>query len=353
MREVMSDYEARAWAALLDVERKRRNGLRARVAGKVAVVTKRAGEQIRKVPGAEKVVELGDETVVKALEGGFKAVFLPALRSASLEKRVEKLRRRHQDLGAGSPFKSLDLKDLDKGRPTLTIPFIGVLQSGVASVVVTGATVSTTVSGGTTAGVAVVAVASDAVISMALLGRAVSEVAVHYGYDPRAPEEELFLMGVLNYSMASSSASRTAALASLSRLTQMMMRRATWKQLGKEPLVQVLLKIFKLLGLKLVKARLANVVPIAGAILTAGLSFNMLHSAVDDATRLYRARRLAEKYGLSWEEWLTEPTSVAEAAETGPTGPVVDATAVEIDDLLGEVIAGEEEAGYAPTAVDD
>ncbi|MEU6723483.1 EcsC family protein [Nonomuraea wenchangensis] len=346
----MSDYETRAWRALLDTERKRRNSLRARAADKVALVTKRAGEQIRKVPGAVKVMDLGDETIVKALEGGFKAVFLPAVRSASLEKRVEKLRRKHQDLGAEWPFKSLDLKDLDKGRPTMTIPFIGVLQSGLASVMVTGATVSTTVSGGTTAGVAVVAMASDAVISLALLGRAVAEVAVHYGYDPREPEEELFLMGILNYSMASSSTSRTAALASLSRLTQMMMRRATWAQLGKEPLVRVILQIFKLLGLRLTKARLANVVPIAGGIVTAGLSFTMLHSAIDDATRLYRARYLAEKHGLSWEEWITEPTSAAEAAE--PT-TVVDATADEIDGLLDEVISGEEESGYAPTAVDD
>lgn len=350
MREDMSDYETRAWFTLLDNERKRRNSLRARAASKVALVTKRAGEQIRKVPGAVKAMELGDETIIKALDGGFKAIFLPAVLSASLEKRVEKLCRKHQDLGAESPFESLDLKDLDKGRPSLTIPFIGVLESGVASVVVTGATVSTTVSGGTTAGVAVVAVASDAVISLALLGRAVAEVAVHYGYDPREPGEELFLMGVLNYSMASSSTSKTAALASLSRLTQMMMRRATWNQLGKEPLVQVILQIFKLLGLKLTKARLANVVPIAGGILAAGLSFNMLYSAIDDATRLYRARYLAEKHGLSWEEWITEPTLVADAAEPDP---VVDATAVEIDGLLDEVTAGKEEADYAPPAKDD
>ncbi|MEV4459225.1 EcsC family protein [Microbispora sp. NPDC049633] len=345
----MSDYEARAWSTLLDNERKRRNSLRARAAGKVALVTKRAGTQIRKVPGAVKVMEFGDETIVKALEGGFKAVFLPAVRSASLDKRVEKLRRKHQDLGAESPFKSLDLKDLDKGRPTLTIPFIGVVQSGVASVVVTGAAVGTTVSGGTTAGVAVVAVASDAVISMALLGRAVAEVAVHYGYDPREPGEELFLMGVLNYSMASSSTSKTAALASLSRLTQMMMRRATWNQLGKEPLVQVILQIFKLLGLRLTKARLANVVPVAGGILAAGLSFNMLYSAVDDATRLYRARYLADKHGLSWEDWITEPTREADAAEPEPGA---DATAFGIDSLIDEVTAGNE-AGYAPPAKDD
>ncbi|MDG4816696.1 EcsC family protein [Micromonospora sp. WMMD956] len=346
----MSDYEARAWSALLDSERKRRDGLKARATSKIALVAKRAGEQLRKAPGAEKALELGDETIVKALQGGFKAIFLPAVRSASLEKRVERLRRKHQDLGAESLFESLDLKDLDQGRPMLTVPFIGVLQSGVASVAVTGAVVSTTVSGGTTAAVAVAAVASDAVLSLALLGRAVAEVAVHYGYDPREPEEELFLMGVLNYSTASSSTSKTAALASLSRLTQQMMRRATWKQLGKEPLVPVLVQIFKLLGLRLTKARLAQVVPIAGVVLAAGLSFNMLRSAVDDATRLYRARYLAEKHGLSWEAWIVEPTSVVDAAASEP---VVDATTVEIDGLLDEAAAGKEEDGDGPPAKGD
>ncbi|MEU4773958.1 EcsC family protein [Micromonospora sp. NPDC023644] len=345
MREDMSDYETRAWSTLLDNERKRRGSLRARASSKVALVTKRAGERIRKVPGADKAMELGDETITKALEGGFKAIFLPAVRSASLDKRVKKLRRKHQDLGTESPFKSLDLKDLDKGRPALTIPFIGVLESSVASVAVTGATVSTTVSGGTTAAVAVVAVASDTVASLALLGRAVADVAVHYGYDPREPEEELFLMGVLNYSMASSSTSKAAALASLSRLTQKMMRRATWNQLGKEPLIQVIQQIFKLLGLRLTRARLANVVPIAGTIFAAGLSFHMLHSAIDDATRLYRARYLAEKHGLSWEEWIIEPTSVNDAAE--PT-PLVDATTVEIDGLFDKVTGGGEETDLGP-----
>ncbi|GAB2594328.1 hypothetical protein Aab01nite_82830 [Paractinoplanes abujensis] len=343
MQENMSEYERRAWSSVLDNERRRRNGLGSRVANQVARVTKLAGAQVRKIPGAGKALEIGDETILKGLEGGFKAIFLPAVRSASLEQRVEKLRRKHPDLDEKSPFASLDLKDLDKGRPTLTIPFLGVLESGLASVAVTGATVSTTVSGGTTAGVAVLAVASDTVASLALLGRAVAEVAVHYGYDPREPEEELFLMGVLNYSMASSSTSKTAALASLSRLTQQMMRRTTWEKLGKEPLVKVLLQIFKLLGVRLTKARLAQVVPIAGGIVAAGLSFTMLHSAIDDATRLYRARYLAEKHGLSWEEWINESAATVDVEADS----VVDATAVEIDGLLDGVSAGKDGSDVA------
>jgi hypothetical protein len=208
---------------------------------------------------------------------------------------------------------------------------VGVLESAVASLTITGVTVSTSVSGGATAGVTVLAVASDAVASLALLGRAVAEVAVHYGYDPREPEEELFLMGVLNYSMASGPASKTSALAGLARLSQQMMRHATWEKLGKDPLVRVIQRIFETLGLRLTHRRLANVVPIAGGVLSAGLSYQTLGSAIDDATRVYRARYLADKHGLSWDEWLQQPHPFDEA------DLVAEATALEIAEVLDEL----------------
>ncbi|MEO3748810.1 hypothetical protein [Plantactinospora sp. B5E13] len=74
-------------------------------------------------------MEVGDETIIKALEGLFRSVFLPAMQSRSLDKRVEELRGKHQDLDRASPFTSLDLKDLD----TFAIPFIGMADSVAAS----------------------------------------------------------------------------------------------------------------------------------------------------------------------------------------------------------------------------
>jgi len=326
-----SDYEARAWLAMLEQERARRDSLIGRAGDAVAAVAKRADVQIRKFPPAERALQIGDETLVKALEGGFRAVFLPAVRSVSLERRVAKLTKRHPEVSSDSLFSTIDLKDVDRGRPKLTIPLVGVLESTVASLTITGATVSTSVSGGTTAGVALVAAASDAVASMALLGRAVAEVAVHYGYDPREPEEELFLMGVLSYSTAGGAASKTTALAGLSRLSQQMMRHAAWDTLGREPLVKVIQRIFQSLGLRLTHQRLANVVPIAGGVLSAGLSFQMLGSAIDDATRIYRARYLGEKYGLNWDQWLQKSTPSDEL------DPDAEATVSEFVDALDEL----------------
>ncbi|MEV0895684.1 hypothetical protein [Actinoplanes sp. NPDC049802] len=78
------------------------------------------------------------------------------------------------------------------------------------------------------------------------------------------------------------------------------------------------------------------IVPVVGGILGAGLSFNMLHPAVDDATRLYRALYLAEKHGLPWAEWINVPTD-----DTAKSGPVVDTTAIEIDGPLDGVAEGD------------
>ncbi|GAB3066006.1 hypothetical protein [Micromonospora schwarzwaldensis] len=63
MREGMSDYEARAWASLLESERKRRDGVRARMVGQVALLTRRAGEH------DVTSVEQGDSTVEKETGG--------------------------------------------------------------------------------------------------------------------------------------------------------------------------------------------------------------------------------------------------------------------------------------------
>jgi hypothetical protein len=64
---------------------------------------------------------------------------------------------------------------------------------------------------------------------MAAMGRSIGVVATAYGYDVRQPEEELFALGVMSLASAGTLSGRTAAMASLSRLTQQMMRQATWQ----------------------------------------------------------------------------------------------------------------------------
>ncbi|WP_347754744.1 EcsC family protein [Agrococcus sp. ProA11] len=331
----ISAYEEKVWSALVAGERARRSRPASRVVTRVSHAVGIAVARVRENEVADSVFELSGETLGKALEGAFHAVFIPAIRTASIDRAERRVLKSFPQADPESPFLSIDLKHLDRHRPGTVTPFVGAAESGAASVVVSGLTVSATVSGGTTALVALGAIAADAIASIALLGRTIAEIAANYGYDPRLPEEELYLLGVLNYSMAATSGSRTAALASVSRLSQQMMRNPTWAQLSTDPIVIIIQRIFATLGLKLTHTKLATAVPIAGVVISSGLSFQALKSAADDATRLYRARYLAEKHNLSWDAMFDASQARATDDESS-----IDPSSAAVDDLFNQVVDG-------------
>jgi len=135
-------------------------------------------------------------------------------------------------------------------------------------------------------------------------------VAAHYGYDVREPEEQVFASGVLAYSSATGSAEKAASLASLSRLTQQMMRRATWKQLQQHQLVNVIQKVFTSLGFNLTKKKLAQAVPIVGVVVNSGLNAWIVQKTFQRAQQAYRLRFLTEKYNLDPTDWAPDIVDV-------------------------------------------
>lgn len=344
----MSTYEQQAWVKLIAAEHARRNSLRTRATDKVAGAVTAAGAAVKRIPGADKVSDGLDVAIKVALTGTAKAIFIPAVASVSIERRTKKLRKRHPEIGDAVPFQALDLKDLDKGRPRQVIALANAATSAGASVAITGAEVSTTVSGGATAGVVILAIAGDIGLSLAFLGRSVAEVAVHYGFDPSEPDEEIFLMGVLSYSTAASLEGKTVALAALSRLSQQMMRQATWKQLEKDVLVKVIQSVFTKIGVNLTHKRLAQLVPVLGGLISAGLSYDMQTRALGDATRVYRARYLAEKHGLAFDDWVKG--AAQEASLETYDDDASDEAPIEID---AEVIAALESKDSADASESD
>jgi hypothetical protein len=332
MTTSMTSYEQQAWAKLIADERSRRDSWRARAADKMSGLVSDAGNAVKRIPGAERVSEVLDDSITVALNGAAKAVFMPAISSVSIERRIRGLRKRHPEIGDASPFEVLDLRALDRGRPKQLLPLIGMIESAGASLAITGLEVSTTVTGGASAGAVVLAIIGDVTASLALLGRAVAEVAVHYGYDPNEPEEEIFLMGVLSYSTAASLEGKAAALSALSRLSQQMMRRAVWVELEKDVLVKVIQQVFGRIGITLTHKRLAQVVPVAGGLVSAGLSYDMLDRALRDATRVYRVRYLADKYGLSFDDWVER--TMANDAESSGFDETIDEEPIDVEAIL-------------------
>jgi hypothetical protein len=301
----MSAYDRKAWDACLKAvydSRARRlvpPGVRELTGKTSKVVSTGYG----KVPGHEQA----DWVLEKAYDGGMALTFRPALRTVRPDSVVRRVSIRHPSVENLSDLRGLSLEECDALRRSGLGWTVGSAAEGAASsIAVTGAEVSTTVSGGVAASVAFGAIVTDVATTMAVMGRSIGVVASTYGYDVRQPEEEFFALGVLSLASASTLGGKTAAMASLSRLTQQMMRRATWAQLRRHLLVNAIEHSYKALGYTLTKKKLAQAVPVAGAVLNAGVNAGLVNQAFRRAEAVYRLRFLSEKYGIDPAEWRRE-----------------------------------------------
>lgn len=301
--EDMTPYEQAAWRESRQVlfAPARRKVLPAKVRDRLSSAASNVSSKIGDLPGAE----YAQEVVEKAFEGTLALTFQPALRSAGPAATVQRYAKNHPQVQTMQDVRDLSLELRDAMLPPrfgYTAASAG--QGAVTALAVTGAEVATTVTGGTTAAMAIGAVAADSVASMALMGRTVGVVATRYGYDVRLPDEELFAMGVLSLGIAGSVGAKTQALSALSRLTQQMMRQATWKQLNEHLLVRAISKVYQMLGLRLTQRKLAQAVPVVGVALNATLSAQLTEQTFRRAQAVYRLRTLSETYEIDPHEWM-------------------------------------------------
>jgi hypothetical protein len=301
----MSAYDRTAWDACMKAVYDSR--VRRLVPPRVRELTGKVGQVVsagyEKVPGHEQA----DWVLEKAFDGGMALTFRPALRSVRPDSVVRRMSSRHPSVENLSDLRGLSLEECDALRRSGLGWTIGSAAEGAASsIAVTGAEVSATVSGGVTAGVVFAAIATDVATTMAVMGRSIGVVASTYGYDVRQPEEEFFALGVLSLASASTLSGKTAAMASLSRLTQQMMRRATWAQLRRHWLANAIEHSYKALGITLTKKKLGQAVPVAGAVLNFAANAGLVNQSFRRAEAVYRLRFLSEKYGIDPAEWRRE-----------------------------------------------
>ena len=168
-----------------------------------------------KIPGKEFVAE----AYASAAKGLMDFTTGNGIRSVSLEGSIQRHQSKGHEVQQSQDFLRLDLRQCDELLPNRKRlhSFAAIAEGAAASLLITGAEISATVSGGTTAPVALGTLAVDSVFVMAGLGRVVAEVAVCYGFDPNLPEEELFALQVLGLGMAVGSGAKTTALVPLCR----------------------------------------------------------------------------------------------------------------------------------------
>lgn len=186
---------------------------------------------------------------------------------------------------------TIELKDVDKIVGWLDAKYKGIaLAEGAA----TGA-------------VGLPGIPPDLVALITLNLRAIGEYATYYGFNIHLQEERLFAMNVLGLASSPTDSSKGMAMAQLVKIAQDVAKKRTWKELEKHAFVQVIQQIGKALGVRLTKAKLAQILPAAGAVVGGGFNAYFTSKVCDAAYYLYRERFLAEKYGADVIEVTVDP----------------------------------------------
>lgn len=306
----MSEYERKAWEALLGAatgaERSGRfatlsQGIRRRA----QQVAAQARSTVEQVPGVTAVIGTLDDLTTKAMETLHTVLVERGLNSVKPDNVFAMFADQGVVVASYDQVRQLDLQQCDRSVPRRKERYIALAVAGGAasSLAVTGSVVSSAVTGGTSMTVAASAVVADVTAVMVGMGRIVALVAAHYGYDVREPDEQAFASGVIAYSAAGDSAEKAAALASLSRLTQQMMRRTSWRHLKPQQADNVIQQVSVALGFRMAKHKLAQAVPLLGAVVNGGLNARIAHTTFERAQQAYRLRFLTEKHDLDAGRW--------------------------------------------------
>jgi hypothetical protein len=187
----------------------------------------------------------------------------------------------HEGISGAEDIKELNLEDIDA--------VVGMLDAKYRGMAL--------VEGGGLGTMGAWGIPPDLVALISLNLRAIGEYATYYGFDPYNQEERLFIMNVLGLASSPTDSSKTIAMAQLVKIAEEVAKKRTWKELEKHAFVQVIQQISKAIGIRLTKAKLAQVIPVAGAIVGGGFNAYFTTKVCDAAYYLYRERFLAEQYG--------------------------------------------------------
>jgi hypothetical protein len=336
-----SDYESREWLKIQErktswLNQAEEDSWAARTGERFKDKADQAGSQLKRVPGVTKAGAALGTVAVKAQES------LASVTTRTLsEKRLLKRYAKHGvAVRCLTDLRTLDLESLDrvvhKRKLDMRYGAVAGLEGAIAGLAVTGGTVTAGSGVGAAPGFGTVAtaMAGDAGVMLALSSRVVADTAMHFGFDPDEPSEQLFMMSVINVGSAMTQGAKYAALSDLAKLTQALVRNAPWAQLSQHALSKVAAKFAGAFSQRLTKNKLGQLVPFVGVGVGLTMNYAGISSIQSAAYWAYRERLLLEKNpeaadgltaiqdpsappGVDGEPVLEIEALVAEAAEEG------------------------------------
>ena len=245
----------------------------------------KGGDLLFSTPGVGKVIRLSIQGLTSVCND---------LAQWSVQKKAiyaEFRKAGHNGIQKEADVFAIDLEDVDKIVGWLDAKYKGIaLAEGAAA-----------------GSIGLTGIPPDLVALISLNLRAIGEYATYYGFNIHSQEERLFAMNLLGLASSPTDTSKSLAMAQLVRIAQDVAKKRTWKELEKHAFVRVVQQIAKALGIRLTKAKLAQIVPVTGAVVGGGFNAYFTSKVCDAAYYLYRERFLAEKYGAHVIEDTVEP----------------------------------------------
>ncbi len=177
----------------------------------------------------------------------------------------------------------LDLEQVDMVMTGLDKKYIGLASAEGAA---TGA-----------AGAA--GIVPDLVALVALNLRAAGEMATYCGFDMSDPQERLYALQVLDEVANSGNSTRDVTIAPAVRTASRVARKQSTDFIEQVGLGNAVEGLIRRLGINLTEKKLAQMVPVTGALLGGGLNYLYTSKVCTTCHYLYRERFLEAKYGPS------------------------------------------------------
>ncbi|WP_118915394.1 EcsC family protein [Mycobacterium shigaense] len=173
----------------------------------------------------------------------------------------------------------------------------GLAVSGGEAVATAGAAASVGAAAGPGLGTVAAAMGFDVAALLTACSGVVAQDALYYGYDPREPAEEIFLMQVIGLGLAASTSAKAAAYQRLTMLTESLARKDDWDRLDEQTFAKVAQRFAVNFGQSVTRKKLAQLVPVVGVGIGAALNWKTVAGIADAAYWAYRERFLYEKSG--------------------------------------------------------
>lgn len=137
----------------------------------------------------------------------------------------------------------------------------------------------------------------DVVALVALNLRAAGEYATYCGFNLDDPAERLYALRLLDAVSSAADASKQVAMTPVIRVSSRLARDQAAQAIEQFALTRAIRNVAHSLGVRLTRAKLAQVVPVTGAVVGSGFNAYYTSKVCDAAFFLYRERFLLEKYG--------------------------------------------------------